>query len=107
MSDHSGSMSRRGFLCGSAAVASGIAGIGPAATRPVPAGEGAVPEILAEAARLGPLETVIVARKGEVVAERAYDGHSLTAPTNIKSASKAVLSALVGMAIDRGLLEGV
>lgn len=107
MSDHSGSMSRRGFLCGSAAVASGIAGIGPAATRPVPAGEGAVPEILAEAARLGPLETVIVARKGEVVAERAYDGHSLTAPTNIKSASKAVLSALVGMAIGRGLLEGV
>lgn len=107
MSDQFGPMSRRGFLCGSAAVATGLAAIGPTAARPVPAGEGLLPEILAEAARLAPLETVIVARKGEVVAERAYDGHSLTAPTNIKSASKAVVSALVGIAVDRGLLQGV
>ncbi len=107
MSDQPGPMSRRGFLCGSAAVATGLAAIGPAEARPVPAGEGSLPEILAEAAQLAPLETVIVARKGEVVAERAYDGHSLTATTNIKSASKAVVSALVGIAVDRGLLQGV
>lgn len=63
--------------------------------------------ILDRAGDLEPLEVVIVSRGGEVLAERGYDGHSPEDPTNIKSASKTVVSALVGMAIDRGLLEGV
>jgi CubicO group peptidase (beta-lactamase class C family) len=64
-------------------------------------------DLLAAAAELTPLETVIVAREGAVVAEQGYRGHALSAPTNIKSASKAVIAALVGIAIDRGVLEGV
>ena len=63
--------------------------------------------ILDRAGDLEPLEVVIVSRGGEVLAERGYDGHSPQDPTNIKSASKTVVSALVGMAIDRELLEGV
>lgn len=63
--------------------------------------------ILAKADGLEPLETVIVAQRGDVLAERGYDGHSVTEATNIKSASKTVISALVGIAIDRGFLEGV
>src|SRR5690606_18433632 len=43
---------------------------------------------------------------GKTLAERGYRGHSPTAPTNIKSVSKAIMSALVGIAIDKGLLEG-
>jgi CubicO group peptidase (beta-lactamase class C family) len=63
--------------------------------------------ILDEADALEPLEVVIIARNGEIIAEHGYDGHDPAAPTNIKSASKTVMSALVGMAIDKGMLEGV
>ncbi|MFC4727263.1 serine hydrolase domain-containing protein [Coralloluteibacterium thermophilus] len=67
----------------------------------------ALAAVLDDAAALAPLRTVVVARDGEVLAERGYRGHATTRPANIKSASKAVVSALVGIAIDRGLLEGV
>jgi len=53
------------------------------------------------------LRTVTIAQRGEILAERGYRGHSVTAPTNIKSASKSIISALVGIAIDKGVLEGV
>lgn len=66
----------------------------------------AVTRILDDTRAFDRLETVIVARRGEVLAERGYRGHSTAEPTNIKSASKAVVSALVGIAIDRGVLEG-
>jgi len=63
--------------------------------------------ILERAEALKPLRTVVVARNGKILAERGYRGHSVTAPTNIKSASKSIISALVGIAIDKGILEGV
>jgi CubicO group peptidase (beta-lactamase class C family) len=63
--------------------------------------------VLERADALAQLQTVIVARDGVVLAERGYDGHDPAHPTNIKSASKTVVSALVGIAIDKGLLEGV
>jgi CubicO group peptidase (beta-lactamase class C family) len=63
--------------------------------------------ILDRAAGLRPLKTIVIAHKGEIVAERGYRGHKATAPTNIKSASKSVISALVGVAIDKGILTGV
>ncbi|AOG08355.1 beta-lactamase family protein [Agrobacterium sp. RAC06] len=66
-----------------------------------------IANLLEEARRLETLETVIVTRNGETLAERAYGNNSLTGSTNIKSASKCVVSALVGIAIDKGLLEGV
>ncbi len=62
--------------------------------------------ILDQAQVLTPLETVVIAHQGAIVAERGYRGHSTTAPTNIKSASKLVISALVGIAIDKGVLQG-
>ncbi len=55
---------------------------------------------------LTPLKTVIVSRSGVVVAERGYRGNRPSDSTNIKSASKSIVSALVGIAIDKGLLEG-
>ncbi len=63
--------------------------------------------VLDRAEALEPLETVIVARDGKTLAERAYRGNSVDSSTNIKSASKSVISALVGIAIDKGVLEGV
>ncbi|MDX3927705.1 MAG: serine hydrolase [Shinella sp.] len=62
---------------------------------------------LDENRELEALRTVIVAQNGAIVAERGYKGHSPADQTNIKSASKSVMSALVGIAIDKGLLQGV
>ncbi|MCO6393031.1 serine hydrolase [Aliihoeflea aestuarii] len=63
-------------------------------------------DILDAAETIAPLETVVISLNGEIVAERGYRGNSVDAPTNIKSASKSVVSALVGIAIDKGVLEG-
>ena len=63
--------------------------------------------VLARAAGLAPLKAVLVARNGETVASRGYHGHAVTAPTNIKSASKSVVSALAGIAIETGVFPGV
>lgn len=67
----------------------------------------ALDTVLDDAQTMSPLRTVLVARDGIVLAERGYHGASPTRPANIKSASKSVVSALVGIAIERGLLEGV
>jgi CubicO group peptidase (beta-lactamase class C family) len=63
--------------------------------------------VLDRAEALTPLKAVVVAQHGAIVAERGYRGHSPAAPGNIKSASKIIMSMLVGMAIDRGVFQGV
>ena len=63
--------------------------------------------LIDRANQLGPLRCVIVAANGREIAARGYHGGSPDTSTNIKSASKSVISALVGIAIDRGVLEGV
>lgn len=62
--------------------------------------------LLARADALAPLRAIAIWRAGDEVAARGYHGFSPDSPTNIKSASKSVISALAGIAIDRGLLEG-
>lgn len=64
-------------------------------------------QVLDGASALEPLKAVVVAQSGKIIGERGYRGHKPTVPTNIKSASKSVISALVGIAIDKGILEGV
>jgi CubicO group peptidase (beta-lactamase class C family) len=60
------------------------------------------------ASRLPRLRSLIVLRDGETLAEHRFNGGlPLDRPVNIKSASKSVISALVGIAIQRGVLEGV
>ena len=73
---------------------------------PVPQPPVTLNTVFEGAAELEPLKAVLVSRNGEMLAERAFNGHSLNASTNIKSASKSVVSCLVGIAIDRRLLEG-
>ena len=74
---------------------------------PAFAQEAPLDAILENAAALEPLETVMVSVDGEIVAERGYDGNAVDEPTNIKSASKTIVSALVGIAIDRGEIDSV
>ncbi|MFN4295629.1 MAG: serine hydrolase domain-containing protein [Brevundimonas sp.] len=66
-----------------------------------------VERALVEARGLDRLHAVIIARDGEVLVEERLRGPGLDTPVNIKSASKSVLSALTGIAIERGVLEGV
>lgn len=53
------------------------------------------------------IKTIHVAHKGELVWAKAYNKADINELANIKSASKSLMSALVGIAIDRGILEGV
>ncbi len=83
-----------------------------AAAPPAAAAAGLDPEILAgtvgRAEALAPrLRSLIVARDGAPLVERVLSGPGLGRAVNIKSASKSVISALVGIAIDKGVIEGV
>lgn len=51
------------------------------------------------------LQGVLVARHGRLVAERYFRGSAGHRPHNLKSASKSVLSALAGLAIEQELLD--
>jgi CubicO group peptidase (beta-lactamase class C family) len=64
-------------------------------------------ETVERAEALPRLRTLIVARHGVPLVERAFRDQGLDEPGNIKSVSKSVVSALIGVAIERGLLDGV
>jgi CubicO group peptidase (beta-lactamase class C family) len=64
-------------------------------------------EIIDQARALDAIETLLVARDGRIIVEEGFRSHSTRETTNIKSASKSIVSALVGIAIEKGILEGV
>lgn len=70
-----------------------------------------VPPTLAEAAReaatLPRLYSLLVSQHGTLLLEGYYHGARPTRLANVKSVAKSVVSALVGIAIDRGVLPGV
>ena len=57
--------------------------------------------------RMPRLHSLLASRRGEVILEHYFHGTRATSFENVKSASKSVISALVGIAIDRKLLPGV
>jgi CubicO group peptidase (beta-lactamase class C family) len=96
-------------LLGSAAALFAIARPAGAADWPVspPAAQNLDPDRLARGLdrlqAMSGLRSVLVVRNGQIVAERG----PTTRSTNIKSASKSLLSALVGIALERGELESL
>ena len=64
-------------------------------------------EAVAAASQLPRLHSLLVSWQGEFTVEQYFNGTRPTRQANMKSASKSVISALVGIAIDRGLIEGV
>ena len=62
---------------------------------------------VAQAGAFPRLHALIVARDGKPVVEQVFRGPSLDTAVNIKSASKTIIDALVGMAVDRGLIRDV
>src|SRR5688500_1600495 len=59
------------------------------------------------AASLERLHSLLVNYRGELLLERYYNGTTPRSLANMKSASKSVLSALIGIAIERGHIENV
>src|SRR5687768_12631668 len=83
-------------------------GMETAGQAPSPASSpGPLDEAVKAAAELPRIHSLLVSRRGELVLERYFNGRRATTPANIKSASKSVISALVGLAIDRGHIESV
>lgn len=60
-----------------------------------------------QAAALPRLHSLLVSRRGELLFEYYARGHSARRLANVKSVSKSIISALVGIAIDRGLIRSV
>ena len=63
--------------------------------------------MIERAAELARLHSLIVAQDGQPVIEQAFRGGGLDDPANVKSVAKTFIAALVGAAIERGVLEGV
>jgi CubicO group peptidase (beta-lactamase class C family) len=84
-------------------------GAGAAAAPPGPAAD--VPATFVAAGEAGAglprLHSLLVSWRGTTLLERYYHGSRVDRLADLKSVSKSVLSALVGIAIDRGLLKGV
>ncbi len=66
---------------------------------------GRLEKALQRIGELDGLQGVLVARHGRLVAERYFRGSAGQRPHNLKSASKSVLSALAGLAIEQELLD--
>src|SRR6266446_1833200 len=91
------------------AVVLGLLLVSFAGTRAAGAGlnEQLLAETMARAESLPRLHALIVAKDGVPIVERVFRGPSLDTPVNVKSASKTILDALVGIAIDRGMIKNV
>ena len=59
------------------------------------------------ASQLPRLRSLLVSHKGSLVLERYYGGARAAQLANIKSASKSVIAALVGIAVSKGLIKSV
>lgn len=51
--------------------------------------------------------SVLIAKDNKLVFEAYFDGYNATIPHDLRSASKSISSAMIGIAIDDGILESV
>jgi CubicO group peptidase (beta-lactamase class C family) len=64
-------------------------------------------EVEATAAALSNLYALLVVRNGCIVLEHYHQNRTAATQNHIRSITKSIVSALVGIAIDRGIIEGV
>ena len=100
-----------GVELGEATVAGTVAAAEPAVSVELPEVRGLLAaeadEVDAAAQTLPRLHSLLVSLRGELLFERYYNGRNRDRLANIKSASKSVISALVGVAVDRRLIPDV
>ena len=53
------------------------------------------------------LRSLLVARNGRLVAEEYYGNYDVTRLNHVRSVTKSVISALIGIAIDKGFIKSV
>ncbi len=53
------------------------------------------------------IRSLLISRNGELIIERYFNGAAPRNIANVKSVSKSLVSALVGIAIDQGYIDGV
>src|SRR6187431_1384517 len=89
--------------------------VGPLALAKAPADKPTVRQPVADsletaaksAASLPRLRSLLVSHRGTLVLERYFNGARAAQPANIKSASKSVISALIGIAVSKGVIRSV
>ena len=67
--------------------------------------QGAFDEAVKAAAELPRLHSLVVSQGGTITLERYFNGRTATTLSNVKSVSKSVIAALVGIAVDRKQLS--
>ena len=82
-----------------------LAGVSPGSAASVYLDQKRLAETVAKAAQLPRVHALIVALDGQPIMEHVFHGPGLDEPVNIKSASKSIISALVGIAIDEGMIK--
>ncbi|WP_350287362.1 serine hydrolase [uncultured Croceitalea sp.] len=60
-----------------------------------------------KAQKLVNTHSVLIAKEGKLVFENYFDGFNANIPHDLRSASKSISSAIIGIAIDDGIIEGV
>ncbi len=60
-----------------------------------------------KARELGSVDALLVIRNGYLVAEEYYNGYGRNDPHQLWSVTKSFLSALVGIALDKGLIDDI
>lgn len=63
--------------------------------------------VLAKAREMPRLRSLLISVDGKILEEQYFNGAQAGRAENLKSASKSILSALVGIALDRGYLKSV
>ncbi len=67
----------------------------------------ALADVYAKAQKMPYIHSLLVLRHGKLVAERYFNGYTVYAADSVKSVSKSILSALVGIALHQGHLKSV
>jgi CubicO group peptidase (beta-lactamase class C family) len=62
---------------------------------------------ITEASAKGYVDALIVVKDGKIVAEDYFNGYSQQTPHNVMSVSKSLLSAIAGVALHKGFLDGL
>ena len=64
-------------------------------------------DALDAAGQMPRLHSLLISHKGELVLEKYFNGRNSRQTANVKSVSKSWISALVGIAIEQGYIEGL
>lgn len=73
----------------------------------IPSDSISIQEIQRQASEINSVTSLLIQQKGELLSERYFNGMNEGRSTNIKSASKSIISLLTGIAVDKGFIDSV